>query len=89
MLYIMKRTQLYLEEDLCNSLHLSAERTGSSISQLVREAVRERYIGPFEARRKAMQAFVGVRKDDSNAGDSTTYVRNLRRGSRLGRLGSE
>ena len=34
-----------------------------------------------------MQAFVGSRKDSSKAPDSTEYVRGLRRGSRLDRLG--
>jgi hypothetical protein len=85
----MKRTQLYLDNDLWSILHLSADRTGTSVSQLVRDAVRERYIGKFEERRKAMLAFVGLRKDRNDPGDSTAYVRDLRRGNRLERLGSE
>ena len=65
MIYIMRRTQLYLDDDLWNALHAIAESSGTSISELVRQAVRERYVGKLEERRKAMQAFVGIRQDRS------------------------
>jgi hypothetical protein len=53
---------------------------------LVREAVRERYMGPRDERMKAMQAFVGIRKLTSGTQDAVEIVRGLRRGDRLGRL---
>ncbi len=83
----MRRTQLYLDDELWNALHARAERTGTSISELVRAAVREQYLGNFEQRRKAMQAFAGIRKSAHKFGDGAAYVRSLRRGSRLERLG--
>lgn len=83
----MKRTQLYLDDDLWNALHERARSEGTSISDLVRQAARERYLGRMEGRREAMQAFVGIRKDRMDLSDSTEYVRGLRRGGRLGRLG--
>jgi hypothetical protein len=86
MIYIMRRTQLYLEDDLWNALHAQARSAGTSISQLVREAVRERYLGKLDERRKAMQAFVGIRQNRKDLADTETYVRKLRRGQRLEKL---
>lgn len=83
----MRRTQLYLEEDLWNALHARAQSDGSSISELVREAVRERYIGKLDERRKAMRAFAGIRKSRPETLDSERYVRRLRKGLRIERLG--
>ena len=82
----MRRTQLYLEDDLWNALHAHADSAGTSISQLVREALRERYLGNLDERRKAMQAFVGIRQNRKDLADTETYVRNLRRGQRLDNL---
>ena len=55
-------------------------------SELVREAVRERYLGNRDLRMKAMQAFVGIRKQPAGAPGAVEMVRSLRRGSRLDRL---
>jgi Ribbon-helix-helix protein, copG family len=83
----MRRTQLYLDDDLWNALHAQARREGTSISDLVRQAVRERYLGKLDERRAAMRAFVGVRKDMPEAYDSEKLVRGLRRGKRIAGLG--
>jgi len=84
----MRRTQLYLDDDLWNALHQRARSQGTTISALVREAARERYLGNLEERRAAMLAFVGIRKDRKDLPDSTEeYVRSLRRDTRLKRLG--
>ena len=52
----------------------------------MREAVRERYLGRRDEQMKAMQAFVGTRKERSEPVDAVEYVRSLRRGGRLDRL---
>ncbi len=57
------------------------------MSELVRKAVREQYVGNLEERRKAMLAFVGIRKDWPETLDTGEYVRNLRKGRRIDRLG--
>jgi hypothetical protein len=57
-----------------------------SVSELVRQAVRERYFGDLHKRRAAMQAFVGIRKNRSDIDDSEVYIRGLRKGTRLKRL---
>lgn len=81
----MRRTQLYLDDGLWNALHASALTRKTTVSELVREAVRERYFGQRDEQRKAMQAFVGLRRD-SSVPDAVEYVRSLRREDRLDRL---
>jgi len=82
----MRRTQLYLDEGLWSVLHTHARREGTTISDLVRQAARQRYMGGMEDRCRAMQALVGIRKDRADMQDSAKYVRSLRQGSRLERL---
>ena len=82
----MRRTQLYLDEDLWGTLHARAQSQRTTVSELVRAAVRERYLGNHGQRMKAMQAFVGIRKQASGAPDAVEMVRSLRRGERLDRL---
>jgi len=82
----MRRTQLYLDDHLWNALHARARSRKTSISQLVRDAVRDRYLGKREEQAKAMQEFVGIRKSRSESIDAVEYIRSLRRGDRLNRL---
>jgi hypothetical protein len=89
----MRRTQLYLDDNLWNALHTRARSRKTSISELVREAVRERYLGSRDQRMEAMQEFVGIHKGTAGPArdkeiDAVEYVRNLRRGGRLDRLDS-
>jgi Ribbon-helix-helix protein, copG family len=82
----MRRTQLYFDDDLWSALHTQARKQGTSISDLVRQAARERYLGKLDERRRAMRAFVGIRKGLPESFDSVEYVRGLRRGRRIERL---
>jgi hypothetical protein len=82
----VRRTQLYLDEHLWSALHARARSRRTTVSELVREAVRERYVGPRDERMKAMQAFVGISKPVAGAPDAVEIVRGLRRGDRLDRL---
>jgi len=82
----MRRTQLYLDDDLWGTLHDRARSQKTTVSELVRQAVRERYLGNHSQRMKAMQAFVGIRKRASQTPDAVELVRSLRRGDRLERL---
>lgn len=93
----MRRTQLYLDDNLWNALHTRARSRKTSISELVREAVRERYLGSRDQRMKAMQELVGVRKGTADSArhkepafqqevDAVEYVQTLRRSGRLDRL---
>jgi hypothetical protein len=89
MLYIMKRTQLYLDDNLWETLHTKAALERTSISELVRIAVRDRYVGNLEERREAMMGIVGLWKDRTDLPDTEAYIRNLRDDDRLERLGIE
>lgn len=85
----MKRTQLYLDEGIWKLLQIRSRLSGTSISELVRQAIREKYGISAEKRRQAMQAVVGMWKDRTDLPDTETYIRQLRKGRRrLRRLGS-
>ncbi len=75
-----------MDDELWSTLHARARREKTTISELVRLAVRERYIGNLERRKAAMQSFVGIRKADRNDRDALRDVRRLRQGIRLDRL---
>jgi metal-responsive CopG/Arc/MetJ family transcriptional regulator len=77
---------LYLDDQLWGALHARARREKTTVSELVRQAVRERYLGDREQRRAAMQRFVGIRKFQADGEQGTEEVRRLRHGSRLDRL---
>jgi len=68
------------------ALHARARRDKTTVSELVRQAVREHYLGDFEQRKTAMQRFVGSRRGGSGHVDSVEEVRALRRGSRIDRM---
>lgn len=85
----MRRTQLYLDDDLWTVLRFQARIEKTTISELVRRAVRERYSVDREKRKKAMEAVIGIWKDRTDIGDSTEYVRKLRRDTRLERVWKE
>jgi hypothetical protein len=82
----MRRTQLYLDDYLWSALHAHARTQKTTISELVRTAVRERYLGKHDERKQAMREFVGIRKNRSEPIDAAEQVRDLRRGRRLERL---
>jgi Ribbon-helix-helix protein, copG family len=82
----VRRTQLYLDDDLWKALQIRSRESGSTISELVRQAVRDRYCDAHSGRKTAMQALVGIRKNRPEFANVESYVRKLRRGSRLRRL---
>jgi predicted DNA-binding ribbon-helix-helix protein len=84
----MKRTQLYLHDEIWKALHILARQQGATISELVRRAIRDKYGNSSATRREAMRAFVGMWKDRQDLPDSGTYVRRLRKGKRLRRVAS-
>ena len=81
--YIVKRTQLSLDKHLWSPLHARAQSQKTTISELVRQAVRERHIGDLEKRKQAMQGFVGIHQMHRKDPDARQQVRLLRGGKRL------
>jgi hypothetical protein len=84
----MKRTQLYLHEDVWKALHIRSRQQRTTISELVRQAVRDKYGSSSASRRQAMQGIVGIWKSRKDLPDTEAYVRRLRKGNRLRRLAS-
>lgn len=78
----MRRTQLFLEDDLWKALHIQAGQLGTTVSELARQALREKYSNPDSRRREAMEAAIGVWKDRGDMGSTENYIRRLRNGSR-------
>jgi len=89
MLYIMRRTQLYLEDDLWAALHAKALLEGVTVSELVRVAARERYMGNLDERRTAMLGIVGLWKDHPRVEDAESFIRDLRDDDRQERMNPE
>lgn len=83
---MVKRIQLYLEDDFWKTLHILARQSGSTISELARKALREKYLGDAGKRKEALLSAVGLWKDRTDLPDTETYVRSLRKGDRLKRL---
>ncbi len=82
----MRCTQLYLHEDIWKALHIRARQQGSTISELVRQAIREKFCSSPARRKQAIQALVGIWKDRKDLPETETYVRRLRKGKRLRRF---
>jgi hypothetical protein len=82
----MRRTQLYLEEDIWKMLKVKARLNGTTVSDLVRAAVREKYLVGGPERKDAMLAAMGVWRDRRDLPDTQTYLRRLRKDGRLKRV---
>lgn len=67
-------------------LEIRARQEQVSVSELVREAIREKYLSDSRSRREAMLGVVGLWKDRTDLGHTATYVRSLRKDDRLRRL---
>ena len=85
-MYIMRRTQLYLDDELWGTLRIHSRQAGTTVSELVRQAVREKYSTGLGSRRQAMQAFAGIWSDRTDLASTENYLRTLRKGSRLKRI---
>jgi hypothetical protein len=81
----MRRTQLYLDEDLWNALHFHARLSGSTVSELVRKAARDKYMGNPEERRAAMEGIVGLWKDRRDIENTEASIHKMRKGTQLQR----
>lgn len=84
----MKRTQLYIEDDVFRVLRrLSREKT-ISISELVRQAVRKVYaLEKPEHAEKVLREAAGIWKDRKDIQSTEQYVRQMRKDTRRRRFG--
>ena len=83
----MKRTQLYLDDDIARILSTVSRQRGQTISELVRECVREKF-GRKEKIDKTELArqLGGLWKNRKDLGDTKQYLRTLRTDTRRQRL---
>jgi hypothetical protein len=86
MKYIVKRTQLYMEEDVWKTLEMTAREQRCSISGLVRRAGREKYVSSPSRKSELLKAIVGIWRDRNDLGRGDAFVRKLRKGERLRRI---
>lgn len=82
----MRRTQVYLDDDLWKTLHILARQSHSTVSELVRKALREKYLDDAARRKEALLSAVGLWKDRTDIPEGEAYVRSLRKGNRLQRI---
>jgi ribbon-helix-helix CopG family protein len=82
--YIVERTQIYLTKAQAAALDREAQKTGTTRSHLIREAIEARYgtVGSdLDRIRGALQATAGLWKDHAETG--VEYVGRLRSDRRL------
>ena len=79
----MKRTQLYLDEEMSRLLTAESRRRGTTVSALVREAVTNAY-GRRDAdeERAIIHRLAGIWAGRDDLGATHDFVRRLRRSTR-------
>ncbi len=84
----MKRTQLYLDEEMARTLAALSRQKAITISELVRESVQEKYMSRKEINRVSLaQQLSGVWRTRKDLKEIDRTIRRLRKGTRLKRLG--
>jgi predicted DNA-binding protein len=85
---VMRRTQIYLDDQQRRKLERVAKRTHRTLSDLIREAIDARYAAtPKEDFLEALRSGAfGVWKERTDLGTTDAYVRRQRRGRRIERL---
>ncbi len=84
----MKRTQLYLDEAMARTLAALSRQKGTTVSELVRESVREKYMSRKEMDKVSLaRQLSGIWKRRRDLKDVGGIIRRLRKGTRLKRLG--
>jgi hypothetical protein len=83
MLYIMKRTQLYIDESLFSTLSLISRKRKTTVSDLVRRALEQVYGAGCGDSEQALEASFGLWIDRGDLPPTQDYVRGLRKGARL------
>ena len=83
----MKRTQLYLDEEMARNLETLSRQKGTTISELVRASVRDSYMRGKDLDKASLaRSLTGIWKNRGDLKDIDAAVRKLRKGSRLKRL---
>ena len=79
----MKRTQLYLDDDIAKILSTVSRQRGTTVSELVRECIREKFGRKENVDKSELARRVGgVWKNRTDLGDTGKYLRRLRKDTR-------
>lgn len=78
----MKRTQIYLEEDIFQVLKKESEIKKKNISSIIRDTLREKFLSKKHS--NAVKETAGLWKDRDF--DVEKHIRNLRKSNRLKEL---
>lgn len=76
----MKRTQIYLDEDIYVALHQKSKELGISVSESIRQILREKLQKQPSDFLAALAGVSGMWQDQ--VGDVDTYIRTLRQDRR-------
>jgi hypothetical protein len=83
----LKRTQLYIDEEMAKTLETLSRQRGMTISELVRAGLRERYMSGKDIDKVSLaRNLTGIWKNRKDLKDIDAAVRKLRTGSRLKRF---
>ncbi len=84
----MKRTQLYLDDDMAKILSTVSRQRGTSVSDLVRECIREKFVEKNNVdKAELIRQVAGIWKNRRDLEATGKYVRRLRKDTRRQRLG--
>lgn len=76
----MKRTQIYLDEDLMQTLKIQSKVKSKTVSEIIREVLKEKFLKKKQ-RKQFFSNAAGLWK--YKRFDVDNYVRNIRKGKRL------
>ncbi len=83
-----KRTQLYLDEEMARTLATLGRQKGVTVSELVRESVQEKYMNRNDLDKVELaRQLSGIWRHKKGLKEGDRFIRKLRKGARLKRLG--
>jgi hypothetical protein len=74
--YFMKRTQIYLDEEIYSFLRKESSITGKSISEIIRDTLKEKLNKDISKLIKSAEEVFGIWSDKEF--DTNEYIRSLR-----------
>ena len=84
----MRRTQLYLDEEMARTLAALGRQKGKTVSELVRESVEERYMSRKSLNKAQLaRQLTGIWRNRKDLENIDRALRKLRASTRLKRLG--
>ena len=83
----MRRTQLYLDDDMARILSAVSRQKGTTVSGLVRQCIREKFARLAKTDKATLaRELGGLWKDRKDIGSIDSHIRGLRKGTRRRRM---